>query len=313
MFNFSQVTWPLFSLGIYFISFFLDLKCFKPWIQVQELWDLQVNVINFILAGHIHSSRFLVAIPGFQLEDLFPGAGFSFYISLFLAVNAFLFSNVSNKLSHGYLNLLVVFIFIVIHFAMNGRGVIAWTGWLLTCNIFLNTLPSSFAQYRSVLILLALLLASVSTGTFIINAVVLVISLFNKYQLGTLFKPRIRSFLLLISSTPFVIWSIKYFLSAVSKNVDFYGGGFEGAVAMLEHGYGSVFDLSLFESILVLSAIAIFLTGLRFYGFKFLLKPLNFLLCLCLCGGLFGYTILTLAFVPSLWLICRTKRTFLAT
>lgn len=294
----SLILYLSISLISSFFSSLLDLKVFKPWVQVQELWDSQVNIIALIFAGHMHLPRYLVVYPGFHFEDHLPGLGFSIYISLFFAINLYMFSGILNKVSHGFRRNFFLIAFACVHLVMNGRGVIAWSGWLIACNIFLNVIPPQYHKLRPFLFPFSLLFASVSTGVFIINAIALLVFFFRRFQLSYFLKFRARILLLLISFLPFTLWSINYFVSALNKNIDFYGGGTEGALAMLDHGYGSVFDPSLPEVLLAISIVGLFFASLRYFGFRYVISPLNFLILLAMLGGLFGYTVLTLVLIP---------------
>jgi hypothetical protein len=279
----------LFALSVSAIG----LKQFEAWDQVQMLWD--ANVGPLLLVGHPHFFRFMAAYPGFILEEFYPGIGFSLYISLYFAINLTLWRQVALLCLKRPPTLLASLLFVGVHFFMNGRGVIAWSAWLIAAWLCLQLCQGRAPGWRHLMLsLLACWLSAVSTGVFVV-IVVAMGYFYIGYLKRSVWRPS-RVVLAILLGAPVLFEIFDYFMVAVTKNVDFYGGGLTGAVNMLHHGLGAIFFGSelillglLFGVGVVASALlAVVLSGIRF-------SPLVILAIMPLLGGMFGFTVLTLA------------------
>ncbi|MDG1463047.1 MAG: hypothetical protein P8R04_05695, partial [Gammaproteobacteria bacterium] len=97
-----------------------ELKVFQAWSQVTYLWNSGHPLLHFI--GSFHFPRYLVAHPGLMLEEIFPGIGFSIYVSIFVTLNMLLFRRIHMVLVGYPPSIFVYIIFMLIHLFMNGRG-----------------------------------------------------------------------------------------------------------------------------------------------------------------------------------------------
>ncbi|TXC65464.1 hypothetical protein FSC37_03235 [Piscinibacter aquaticus] len=276
------------------------MKVFEPWEQVAYLWDSNANPL--FLIGHPHFPRYLVAYPGLVLEEVIPGRGFSLYMCAFFATNLVLFRRVAGLHLSGSVGAAVLGLFIVAHFAMNGRGVIAWCSWLLCCWVSLR-LAHGLPMARQVpATMISLILATVSTGVFVV--VCLALALVPRSPLLVAPARSDRHADHVGRRFPLIYAASDFFLLAVEKNVDFYGGGFAGAVAMLEHGLGTVL---LGPSYLTLAIGALFGMAFILVVPMIMLGPgltaVQVLAIFAVLGGLFGFTVLTLAIPPALALL----------
>lgn len=273
------------------------LKTFQAWDQVQLLWDADLNPI--LLIAHPHLPRYLVAYPGFLLEESFANHGFSLYICAFLTANCILFNKVAVS-ALGHRPGLPAFItFLAFHLAMNGRGVIAWTAWLLCAWICLETVRTSHLGTRLLWTFPCALLASVSTGVFVVAMVALSMIMLQQLRHSMRRTGPGTTFIVVALTFPLIYMIGDYFLFAIEKNLDFYGGGISGAIAMLEHGLGSI----AFRSPVLSTAIALvaFFSAAAFTLVRPRRKftPLERLIGTAVAGGLFGFTVLTLC-IPLL-------------
>ncbi|MGB9108866.1 MAG: hypothetical protein WCC39_09280, partial [Telluria sp.] len=233
---------------------FVGLKRFEPWDQVMDLWEGRVSPLLLAVTGHPHFFRYLTAYPGFLWEESYPDVGFSLYISLFLAFNVVLWRGLSLLATGRAPTVLAWFGFFAIHFFMNGRGVIAWTSWLLCLSLCLQLTRGPVTGLRPLLLVaLSCWLAAVSTGVFIVVVASFVL-FYLQYRQRTRMKP-LRKTILLIVATPVIFYIAQYLLVAIQKNIDFFGGGFEGVYHMLAHGLGRVlFGNELLAVVLVAAA-----------------------------------------------------------
>lgn len=276
------------------------IKSFEPWPQVSKLWENEINPL--LILGHAHMPRYLVVYLGFRLEELFPNAGFSLYISIFLAMNFLLLRRVSLLSIKRTPSFVVYLIFFTIHLAMNGRGVIAWTAWLL-CLLICYKISLGISSVTNQIGWLALscLLAAVTTGVFI-----LIILAFAFVILGNLKvtgRWSLTQFLFtLMIAIPIGYLSLDYFILAITKNAEFYGGGIESGFRMLEHGLGIIFlELNLLNAIIFWGLACGFVIVIYFHILTRRFSLLSRFVVLSTAGGLFGFTVLTLV-IPLLLL-----------
>jgi hypothetical protein len=279
-------------LGVTFFTL-IGLKNFEAWSQVLDLWASDEPL--FLLAGHPHFFRYLLMYPGLSWEHHAPGLGFSTYVAMFVAFNAVLWQKLSYLCMRCTPPVGAWVIFIAIHFFMNGRGVMAWSAWLLCSCVCLHMQRGELGSWARLWRMTgACLLATVSTGVFVLVAITLLYFYATRAN-----KNRRRSGLkktvLFGLVTPVLIIIFDYFLVAIDKNLEFYGGGFEGAFNMLNHGLGVIFAGSFIGTMLLIALAPPALMAMAFFAIygKDLL-PLKKLILFAVGGGLFGFTVLTL-------------------
>lgn len=271
----------------------LGLKNFTAWSQVEDLWKTELPPIFFV--GHPHFFRFAVAYPGFLLEDLVPGFGFSMYISVYSGVGASLLASLAYENGNRRISGFGWVVFAGFQLAMNGRGAIAWVGWMLValncCRLERTGMFSLRMAFRW---LVAALLVTVSTGVFVVSVACFV--LFMKRHLRQIKVAIWMKLLMLLTAIPVVYFVGDYFLLALQKNIDFFGGGFAGLIGMLSHGLGGVLAsapaLLLILFVFVMPAALIW-GFLVIFGAK--IHSLSQLTIVAVLGGGFGFTVLTLA------------------
>lgn len=274
----------------------LHIKSFEAWDQVADLWELGVSPLLLAVIGHPHFFRFLTAYPGFLLEDMFPTVGFSLYIAVFFALNVALWRHVSLLAIGRAPSIAGWTIFFAAHFFMNGRGVIAWTGWLICVLLCVQLTKGEIGGVKPLLLAgLSCWLAAVSTGVFIV--VVMALLLFYLQYRRRSRGNNVRKLIIFAVTTPLLYYVGEYLVLAIRKNIDFFGGGLGGVIHMLAHGLGRV----LFGSELLAVCLFALTAFLLLFLIMFVrmrqrpLTPLEQLLGYSIFGGMFGLTVLTLA------------------
>jgi hypothetical protein len=128
-----------------------------------------------------------------------------------------------------------------------------------------------------------------------------------QYRQRTRMKP-LRKTILLAVAAPVLFYVGQYMLLAIQKNIDFFGGGFEGVYHMLAHGLGRVlFGNELLAVVLVATAAFSLLFLVIFVKMRDRpFTPVEKLIGLACAGGLFGLTVLTMA-VPLVLLYPQTR------
>lgn len=275
------------------------VKEFAAWPQVWELWMQHATPAS--LTGHPHLFRYMVAYPGLMLERAYPGLGFSLYCCLFLLLNASVWSAIVRKTHLVSPSYLIWGMFLLAHMFMNGRGVIAWSAWLLGVSLCIDLsraqVPVKWPVVRGVA---ACFLGTVSTGVFVIVLFAIFVFFLERWKAGGVKLRNFRGLLVLVLLVLCGYVFVSYFIVSVEKNLDFYGGGMQGLVLMLKHGMGKVFfaggGLGL---VLVVLALPVGALGALVFFFGPRIRPVRKLLIISMAGGLFGFTVLTLA-IPLL-------------
>jgi len=279
------------------------IKEFRAWYQVQKLWFSSEPLLSFW--AHLHFSRTLVVSPGLWLEDRMPSYGFSYYCTVFWFLNSCLWLSINRKIKTTKPSFLAWILFMMVHVFMNGRGVIVWTSWLVCISLCLDFSrayePVKWVKSR---ILVALLLATVTTGVFIVVFCSLVFFLIkNKIDLR-----KLCSMGGLVLLMPMVYLSISYFLRAMEKNLDFYGGGLSAVFDMLQHGAGKFLFFENKNYYLLIAVLILVVGGMLALWIKRTLPPsMRCLLLISLLGGMFGFSVATLAIPIFLCTIPRFR------
>lgn len=289
------------------------VKEFSDWPQVQELW--QGHATPASLMGHPHLFRYLVAYPGLVLEEAYPELGFSLYCALFMVINASIWSAIVRKTQLVSPSYLTWGIFILAHMFMNGRGVIAWSAWLLSISLCIDlsraTEPVKWPVVRGTV---ACFLGAVSTGVFVIVLFSIFVFFLDRWKAGGVKLKNLKNLkglLVLLMLVPCSYVFVSYFIVAIEKNLDFFGGGLHGLIQMLGHGTGKIFlsedslDLGMGMALFMVLAVPVGSLAALMFFFGPPIRPIRKLLIISIAGGLFGFTVLTLA-IPLI--LCETSK-----
>lgn len=293
----SQSEFTIVGLIVSLVYYVSPFHNFQLWSQVLILQGSTLQFEN--LFSQAHFLRFLLVLPTFLISDYFNlSYDFVFSILCFVMVmliiinckNIFLFFEKKGR------NITLIYItvtFIAISAFMNGRVLFAFLGFsfliLSICRWENHCIGNANLIVR---LLISLFLCSVSSGTFLstILAIIFWSSIYFKRRKG---KLSVYLVIMLGAVSPIIFLYI-------AKNVNFYGGGIKGVFNMMNHGIGRVFyTLDLF-SLCMLT----FIVWLAFLGFMMVIKYQNKTKLLHLfigtsgLAGLFGYSTLSLMFIP---------------
>ena len=291
-----------------FASAIMALFFFAQWslspVHEFHLWPqvtfLRGSTPDFgALLTHAHLLRYLLVFPIFWLADEI-GVDFDAIYRAFAFVLLFFISRNCSKIAdfYNFGNVVFTAFFFALTFSlvsvfMNGRIIFAFCGFsylLAQIHRWEDGLIGNFKVFTGLLI--SLFLCSVSTGTFLLCIICIMV------WLPFVFHRRKGSLSLYITTFLFAISPLISFY--ILKNVTFYGGGFEGLINMLNHGAGVV--LHDFSPVLV-SLIVLNVAALTICTFGLLKKYKRYaLITLFLAAsafaGLFGFSTLTLGLIP---------------
>lgn len=240
--------------------------------QAKVLLDLDSSIIYWFKCGHPHAVRLLVAYPGYILCKIYNidlNSGFSYYvITIFnlMFLNMMDVKSKFNNTEHKYLMELLNFIctvsLTILAFIINGRLIFAYLGFLIIIKTFTLVYIKEVKINIEKIILLAIgfTLNAVSIGTLTVNLIYILSMLYIYYSKILEESPsKIKQFFLLIVLAAIIYIVIKYAIIMLFRNINYFGGGFKGEIAMLNHGIGSFFILSRFQTIVFVVSMVILL------------------------------------------------------
>ncbi len=280
------------------------IKKFEAWDQVSTLWDSGIAPI--LLVDNPHLLRFLVVYPGFMLEEIHPGVGFSIYIGIFFAINCVVWRQIVFRSIGRGPPLWAWVVFVAAHASMNGRGVLAWTAWLLCVAISIRILRQSKSVIgESPKVLLSCFLATVSTGVFVVVFSAFVLTMIRhartkraETRRGMVYIGRIA-----IVAVMGVFADIPGLQSIKISSFSAGGSTGQSICSVMEPAPYSV-GISVGVTLSIWAMMVAILLGLRLaFGRPLPIEVLFTLLPLA--GGLFGYTVLTLSIPMILVLAAR--------
>jgi hypothetical protein len=238
---------------VFFVIFILYLASvtfgflrFHLWSQVEYIHSTGLNIDLQSIYNHAHALRYALVYPIYWIaEEMGLDANFVFsvfVVFVFLIISLLLARSIAyfRRGVNLWLSSALVLVFLIaLSMLMNGRlvfGFLAYSLMFYSVLVFLEKSSKRIDNRALILMTSALLISSVSSGISISLYLILfsflglyfIISFFNQT-----FKERSYNYLYLIvifiTYTPIMVLLI-------SKNVNYYGGGIEGAMAMTQHG-----------------------------------------------------------------------------
>jgi len=272
------------------------VKVYEPWAQVSVLWNSGRNLRS--LSEHFHFERFLASYPGMALEEVLPGIGFGLYVALITAINALLFRSIYLSLTGRRPSLLIYFIFLAAHVAMNGRGPLGWCGWLLCVQLHTKATAKLFTPANTAQMALSALMASVSSGVFAVTLAGISWLIFTRMKPNSRFRySEILPIIFSLSALVVVgIVAVRYLTDALTKIYLFFGSYTE----IIHHGVGIIVSqsdpyIAILAAVALVMAFGIIASALR-GRVRLEIWPPFIIACV---GGAFGFTALTLS-IPIL-------------
>lgn len=294
---------PLF---IYAVLCFLGLVRFELWSQVIYIWESDFSPSEIL--SDYHGIRYLLVFPIFQLSH-WLGVSYNWIFSITVPGIIFLIawfatqstqklcgsgSSSRRSLVFGGISMA----FILLSLVMNGRLMFAMGGssillWALLC------WQSNSFRVNFLAVLAAIVLCSVSSGTFLMSIVAfylfLIVTVMTDYPELRHRKELLFYALLLVVLMPNVTM-------LVAKLIEYFGGGMSGLGNIISHGYGPI--------IAQWNPVILMIGGLAVLGFAYLYRKLIArywivfsMVVLFLIGGIFGISTATIALPPLLVVI----------
>lgn len=291
--------------------------------QAKDLLDMNPNIFYWLSIGHAHAVRLLVAYPGYIMSIVFGvtlNEGFSYYcIFMYLLMYLNILDSSRNiKVFKGHIlyklkDVLCLFPMIILTFLMNGRLVAAFFGFSILVDLFCKVFNDIKVNMVSVIIVISFgfLFTTVSSGTMMVSFIYIVAMIYfrnknnlNKKRFGFTFA------IMLILFMPIIIEIFQYIYFMFMRNVNYFGGGIEGFINMMQHGVGRYFINNPFIFLFfIIAAMFIILFNIRFIR-RQEIKNYNFLpviiaVNISIYGLLFGHSTGLMAVVPLIIIMLK--------
>jgi hypothetical protein len=329
------------ALSVLALTHFLMLHAgyleYEIWSQIDYLSKLPFG--EFTTAGAaLHAPRYFVVMPSYILGEMFSvdsDSIFGVYVVVLATATAGIWIATQTLFVRSSRHRTVVWItpFILLHF-INGRFAFALFGLsLMVWLLILIKLRRIQLRLALPLLFTSMLYSSVSSGVFSVAVTLLLLELRTevRYFLGakvTLVWRTVRFIGVFLMFASLMYFAYSFLL----KNINFYGGGFEGAFGMVSHGFGlllnpepvlencatSVGVICTVSVILVNSVFAQITALIMFPALIVILAAMTFaldispmakrILTVSAVGGVFGFTTLMCSLV-SLPLLVRKGKT----
>lgn len=275
--------------------------------------------VVLIEIGHPHGLRYLLTYPVFVVSHSL-GIRFDYIFSIVCMVLVALVAHVTHRIriitlhpaDNSFDKFIISSLYICISLVMNGRILFAFLGYSLSILLFVSASNTRrFNFFKSFLILgISSLLMSVSSGTlsefYLYCIAIFFLIILQSARSGKLYFGEVG---VIISIIIVLFIFIDPFIIGIEKNIAFYGGGPQGLIHMLSHGFGKLFSM-ISPLFLVIVFPILLLVGLLICKFfkkvPFDIFTIATALIVACAAGAFGYSVLSLAIVPTLALFTPT-------
>ncbi len=294
------------------LSVVLGFKSFFIWSQILDPWSRGETPSNLIAELNPHALRYALVYPILILSDI-SGIDhdviFSGIVVVFLyQTGKYIFKTVvivNSTLAGSTFAIIVIYSVITTLFLlMNGRVSFAFLGYaMLLYSVVQIIYSGAFRLSGLPLALLATLMCSVSSGILVSALATLTIAFIIEIKTTVSTRkinwPKLYFFVVFIAVTASFYG---FTMIGIRKNLLFFGGGYQGFIAMLKHGFGQTFIplLSIFNiyslAATAIAAITIGVYILQKMEASFLLATI----LITVTGGAFGMSTLSISIIPIL-------------
>lgn len=284
---------------IYFILILLEVKKFIIWGQItnvlvpNEMLNNYEIITNLIETNHPHILRILLIVPFYAISEYISidlELFFSITLMMFIFILYYLHLKILNSIVSREKLFFILLFFLGLSFLMHGRIMFSILGNTILLFLLYKSFYSSYkiGKFKFlVLFIIALWFVSVSSGTFIVFLLTILIF----YTIQALIKLPYISKELLFSFSMFLLLILlisPIIMVFVEKNLNYYDGSI---VNMLSHGAGryliDYFYIVLPLLMLFILFLPIFLRYLKKY--RILILPASMIIS-SLVVGLFGFS-----------------------
>lgn len=292
------------------IAIFSGAKEYQVWRQILDLWSMGARPLELLGDHSPHALRYALLYPllAFSREvELDENSVLSVIMLIFCFVtsrNIICSVEAISLRSRGRVMAAVVIAAAteLMFFFMNGRIGFAFLGYSI---ILREIIMVSYVRQSSASsffnIFLAIVLCSVSSGALVSASFALAVLLASEVS-RALTSDRFSRLTLAVIAIAAICSALfgKFVLVGIEKNATYFGGGYEGFLGLLNHGFGRVIGQVLnFGDPLVLAAGFALMAVMSFWAVSLAHhKMLLTILLVAFACGLFGYSTLSLIYIP---------------
>jgi len=307
----------LYGLALLIVLSVVGIIQFEYFPQARVLYEAGLTPWELLVSFHPHSVRYLVSYPAVLITHFFNtdiNSSYTYYCIILLSIMMMNVQDVVNliKKDKGISNALVlrgmvgILPIILLSSLMNGRLVPAFAGMSMILKEMtgLFFLKKKLDTRLLIIVFFGFFITTVSSGTMMVAAgeivACLVIYMIKFRRQGTLL------FFSIIFS-PILYVAGKYIIFMTNRNILYFGGGLEGFIKMLNHGFGRLFHYTPLIILTFCVLMIFFLSIMSKVYFYFLRNKLEYIplvisFPIAFIGGLFGIST-ALMIVPSLIVI----------
>ncbi len=315
----DYITKTIAVIFLFVINYFLylQLNSFEFFPQAYALLEINPSLVYWFENGHMHAIRLMIAYPGYIFQNLFGlelNVAFSYYCTIIFTLLFIKLMNIKDYFSKkkGMLDIVGIclfFVFVMIlFFIMNGRICFAFLGFsvlIYEMVVLYNEANPQNWLLRYLKVMIGIILSTVSSGTMAVSCgfvgIMFIMRIIKQKKIE---KGAIRLISVCVVGSPVLFFAIKYVIKMINKNLIFFGGGFDGAINMLQHGIGRIFGTPSDTMVLwILSmgcvVLAVNICVLLYLYRKFQQKfPLLIATNISFYGSFFGFSTGSLILVP---------------
>lgn len=290
---------------------------FSMFPQAAELFSVNEDVLYWIGTGHVHAIRLLIVYPGVVLSKLFGfelNLGVTIYsASLMTLIMYFMMRMMSISKLENRISAMVSGLFIIaLSYFMNGRLIFVFFGISLLALYELKFRENEVSVLMlQIVTAISIVFTMVSSGTMVIAfAYAVIIMPYRWKKLRKASEKMVFTAIMLAGAIPVICIFVPYLIKMIEKNIIYYGGGFQGAINMINHGIGKIVntnDKLLVVSLFVIGAMVV-IVNIYLFNHKIIRRdhpnlPLILLVNLSVYGSIFGLSTGLTALIPLLVLM----------
>ncbi len=285
--------------------------------QAYDLYKINRSLFFWLSTGHLHAVRLMIAYPAVWISDMNSlelDAAFTIYSCIAFTLIGFFFLRILKQIKGltAFNRGIGLLILMTLALIMNGRLIYAFLGIILILDA-----EWKYREDKKGIIqlkiseIIGLILTMVSSGTMTITAIFIVIVNIVQWIQSDGKRQRRELFVVnVILLYPFLDKFFPYFIRFLIKNIDYYGGGFNGAIGVMQHGFGKLFysdNKSIYIIIVAVALVIVFMNMVLFIKYVIHKRHQYFFILLitnlCVYGGVFGFSTGLLALLPVIALI----------
>ena len=302
----GMISFPMFSQAAYLFSQNEDL-CF--WLE----------------SGHVHAVRLAIVYPGVIIgrwlnKDVDYGVTLYSAMLMILIVYFMLRMMHVNKMENRVGALFSALFVLALSFLMNGRLIFTFFGISLLALYELKFREREVSVVTlEIITAICVFFTLVSSGTMMVALGYVVLITPYRWSKAQSTNERVLLVLiLLVAAIPVAYIFVPYVIVMLMRNVNFFGGGFQGAINVIHHGLGRFIDTENMALVLVLLFAGVIVVMANIYLFRreIIRKnhpdlPLFLLANLSIYGSVFGISTGLTATIPFLVLMIeKMNRSF---